>query len=350
MDLPSRRDAGSGDPLQPICLVTGLLERDDQFEAWRLFMSPAVEMAIEGDPSAAFAAEQAVWDLGSLALTHAVMPADGRMRVWRHLRRDPLDHWCLVLTGPDAGPGQRGPSGGRSLFVRSLARPFEGRSSDREVLSVYVPRDLFRGDAEAIDRLSGQLVDNPLSALLADHLASLHRRLPDIAARDVPKIVEATRMLIAACLLPDADRIDAARDILAVSLVDRARRIVLENLAAPDFGPQQLCRLLGVSRSRLYRLFEPLGGIAHYIQRQRMLAAHGALTDPRDNDHIVKIAERVGFTDASGFSRAFRQEFGYSPSHARVVASLNAIAPSTRRAPLLSEAAVLADVLGRLGA
>lgn len=337
-------DASAGRLLQPARFTTGGLASEAQFEAWRDFMSPAVEMSLDGDSRSGFDAEQRIWDLGSMALTHAVMPQDGRMRRWRHLKRDPLDHWCLVLAGGNATQ-QASP-----LFVRSLARPFEGSGIDRCVLSLYIPRDLFPGEAAAIDGLSGPVADGPLGALLADYLVSLHRRLPGIPSRDLPKLVEATRMLIAACLLPEADRMVAAHEAVSLSLVDRARRIVHQNLAASNFGVPQLCRMLGVSRSRLYRLFEPLGGVTHYIQRQRMLAAHGALSDPLNNGHIVRIAERVGFTDASVFSRAFRQEFGYSPSYARAVASLNAVVPTVRPPVPRRERATLAEVLGRLGA
>ncbi len=334
---------GGVDPrLVPIELSTGTLARAEQFAAWRDFMSPVIEIAVDSASDAGFAAEQTVWDLGSLALARAVMPSDGRVRTWRHLKRDPLDHWCLVLV-----PGPVG----TTLSIRSLAQPYEGAARDREVISVYMPRDLFRSSAEVIDRLRSGIPDGPLAALLADYILSLDRRISTLAVSELPKLIEATRMLLAACLVPHPDHVAAAQEVMAVSLIDRARRIIQQNLAAPNFGPQQLCRMLGVSRSRLYRLFEPLGGVSRYIQRQRLLAAHGALCDPLNIGPIVDVAERVGFVDPSGFSRAFRQEFGYSPRHVRATASLGA-APSAARTPMLAPTprGSLGTVLRRLSA
>ncbi len=328
--------------LAPLQLSTGMLPRAEQFAAWRDFMSPVIDVAVDSASDVGFVAEQTVWDLGSLALSHAVMPADGRVRTWRHLKRDPLDHWCLVLvTGP----------GGATLSMRSLAQPFEGAARDREVISLYMPRDLFRSSADSIDRLQAGIPDGPLASLLADYILSLDRRIATLTPGELPKLVEATRMLLAACLAPGPDHAAAAQEVMAVSLVDRARRIIQQNLAAPNFGPQQLCRMLGVSRSRLYRLFEPLGGVSRYIQRQRLLAAHGALSDPLNSGPIVDVAERCGFVDPSGFSRAFRQEFGYSPRHARATAALGA-APVTVRLQTLppTPRSSLGAVLRRLSA
>ncbi len=69
--------------------------------------------------------------------------------------------------------------------------------------------------------------------------------------------------------------------------------------------------------SRLYRLFEPFGGISSYIRRQRLLRTRDALSDSSDTRPIARIAEQWGFFDASAYSRTFRYEFGISPRDAR---------------------------------
>jgi AraC-like DNA-binding protein len=72
-----------------------------------------------------------------------------------------------------------------------------------------------------------------------------------------------------------------------------------------------------MSRSNLYRLFEDTGGVARYIQRERLLEAHAVLTDPTKTQSISTMAEDLCFADASSFSRAFKREFGYSPGEVR---------------------------------
>jgi AraC-like DNA-binding protein len=57
--------------------------------------------------------------------------------------------------------------------------------------------------------------------------------------------------------------------------------------------------------------------VVRYIQRLRLLAAHAALCNAGDGRSIAAIAEGTGFYDPSAFSRAFRREFGLTPSDLR---------------------------------
>jgi hypothetical protein len=48
--------------------------------------------------------------------------------------------------------------------------------------------------------------------------------------------------------------------------VERIRRYIAANLTSPELMSDVLCARLQLSRTQLYRLFEPLGGVAGYIQ------------------------------------------------------------------------------------
>jgi AraC-like DNA-binding protein len=102
--------------------------------------------------------------------------------------------------------------------------------------------------------------------------------------------------------------------------LERARQTVRKHLRSPALGPMTLCHLLGISRSHLYRLFEDVGGVARYIQSRRLHEAHAILSHAATTKPISLIAEELCFPDTSGFSRAFKREFGYRPSEARFAA------------------------------
>ena len=92
-----------------------------------------------------------------------------------------------------------------------------------------------------------------------------------------------------------------------------------------------LCRELGMSRSSVYRLLESEGGVARYIQRHRLAECFAQLSDPSNTKPVVEIADESGMPDPSSFSRAFRREFGLSPTDVREAARAG-LAPSAARA------------------
>ena len=149
-------------------------------------------------------------------------------------------------------------------------------------------------------------------ALLGDYLAGLERILPDVAPDHLPRLSDAIGAMVAACLAPEP-----AQPQLDLVRRERVRHLVRRYLRSPALGPRLLCRSLTMSRSKLYRLMDSEGGVVRYIQRQRVLEAHVLLSDPSVDRPITAIAEGLCFADTSGFSRAFRREFGASPSDVR---------------------------------
>jgi AraC-like DNA-binding protein len=73
---------------------------------------------------------------------------------------------------------------------------------------------------------------------------------------------------------------------------------------AEDFGPaRRNVPLQSLS------LFEDIGGVVLYIQRERLLEAHAILSDPEKAQSISAISEDLCFADASSFSRTFKREY-----------------------------------------
>lgn len=146
--------------------------------------------------------------------------------------------------------------------------------------------------AGTLDEHPGSVGPGGLGGLLADFLISFERRLPYIPAHELPNAVEAMRVMISACLSPTPDRVAEAQGHIAATVLERARQMIHRELCTPDLGPEKLCRQLGISRSKLYVLFEPLHGVARYIQRQRLLAAYKELSAPDTVVSISRLAKK----------------------------------------------------------
>lgn len=306
-----------------------------QFVAWLEQVEPLIETLPDADPNTGFAAEFAAWDLGGLLLIETRMPRLAYRRTLRQCRSDGLDHWVLTAARM---------TGSGALSVLSLNQPFSGRVTAAETVHLCVPRDFLRQAALPMDSLNGAVVGSPLGRLLADFLLNLAERMPELEPVDYPGVQSSVRAMIESCIVPARLGLVAGMQPVEATLLERARRMVQQRLGSPTLGVDELCRDLAVSRSRLYRLFEPLGGVVHYIRHRRLLDAHVALADAENRRPIVDIAAERGFIDPAEFSRAFKREFGYRPSDAR---STNEPAPSRPR-PETGGRQTLTDLLHNL--
>jgi AraC-like DNA-binding protein len=309
--------------LKPLSFSTLDLAPQYQFAAWQEHMASLVEVTLPDGKSLndGFRAEHAAWNLGSMLVVQQRTSPHSYARSAAMLRSSSIDHWYVAL--PRTGrawtevDGRVTESHPGKLEIRSLGHPFRGRTTESEGLFLYLPRDLFADAAATLDAKNNSILSSNFANLLVDYINGIEARLRSLTAEDLPRIIQATRSMIIACLAPPAEHDAAAEQLAGIALMERARRYVQHNLDAADLTPESMCRALGVSRTRLYQLFEPSGGVLHYIQSRRLFTAHIALSDPADNRRIVDIAEAVGFSSAANFSRAFRKEFGYSPREAR---------------------------------
>jgi AraC-like DNA-binding protein len=106
----------------------------------------------------------------------------------------------------------------------------------------------------------------------------------------------------------------AARDFSGDPLFDKALAFIDRNLARSDLAPASLEKSLPLSRSSLYRLFEPLGGVRNAILQRRLeRAIRVLLTSTAARPPLRAIARDHGFSSEEQYSRAFRLRFGMTP-------------------------------------
>lgn len=182
---------------------------------------------------------------------------------------------------------------------------------------LFVPRDLCRDMTHVLDAVSFTQLEGGMGRIFADYMISLAVRLPFLEKSELPDLVAVTRAMLIACAEPSPERLEEVDGTISTLLLERARQYIQGHLQDPELNSRMLPRALGTSRSRLYRLFEVSGGVMHYIQRRRLAAAHAVLADPHDDRRIFEIAQSYCFGDGAEFSRAFRREYGYSPSDVR---------------------------------
>ena len=320
--------------MTPDIFATLTFPTRDQFEMWQAWYGPVFDVLTDHPARDAFDAEIDLWNLGGFAMSRTTAPPVRIRRSKNHIRRDPVDHWVISYcargahSATTAGVSLEVPA--RVPFLWSLGQEFVHDRTHVDRIQFLLARDVFRDVASVLDTALGSALDTPLGHVLGDYMTALLRRLPDLTEADLPRLNAAVAAMVGAAVAPTAERVEVAKRQIDLGRAERVRQAVHRNLRTPTLEPETLSRLVGMSRSNLYRLFEGTGGVARYIQRQRLLEAHAILTDPANSQSIAIVAEDLCFADATSFSRAFKREFGCSPSEARSAAVAGWTSPAAR--------------------
>lgn len=309
--------------LTPLIFSTEAFPAREQFDAWQALNAPLADLSLPDGVvvETGFAARQVAWSLGGMLVVQQSSAAHSFHRSSAKLRSSLVDHWVVIFrrdgrAWTEVG-GRVAESQPGTVEIRSLGQAFRGRMLESQSLTLYLPRDLFTDSTAILDANNNRILSRNLAGLLVSHVDSVEARLKEFSKDDLPGVVNATRDMVLACVASSEERAAAASKHGTVAPMERARRFIRANLQTATITPDMLCRELGISRTHLYQLFEPSGGVVHYIQKQRLLAAHAVLSDPSDRRLIAEIAESFGFASAADFSRSFSREFGYSPRQAR---------------------------------
>ena len=295
---------------------TALLPQADRFEAFSLRIGSMFDMAApDREETARFSASIESLHMGTMLVSAMQTREFVYERSRRRIARDFIDH-LMIRVDLDRPPAE----GGRTLSVVIIDL---GQVSARNItpehnVSVVLPRRIFGSHADALARLHQTPQFHGGALFLGDHLVSIMRHGRDLHGSMPEGIAALTPSLIATCLVPSAGNLSKeAQGDLDLALLSRARQTIDERLASPQLTPDLLARELGVSRSTLYRIFEPAGGVARVIREARMKAAARAIADLESGVRIGDIAHRFCFSSDAQFTRSFKAHHGYTPSEYR---------------------------------
>ncbi len=232
----------------------------------------------------------------------------------------------LILCPPDVASSpdkeRTSAASGGDILCIDLAQAWEPVGEGR-VLALLVPRSLVRLAPTVIEAAHRARLDadTGLGRVLAGQIALLAKAAQGLSAQEGAALTETVSALVTTLFTKAAPQGDAAMTDLPLAAI---QAFIGQNLARPDLSQALICREFGLSRSALYRLFAPLGGVAGVIRERRLDCAKRYLSMMGDKRvSVARIAAAAGFPSDAAFTRAFRQRFGIAPS---------AVSPPTRLA------------------
>ncbi|WP_229199687.1 AraC family transcriptional regulator [Bradyrhizobium acaciae] len=309
-------------PAPPRLFSTRPYPPPEQFEVWKTRMASLVDVAPAEDhsPAQGFEVEYLTCNMADVVFTSGRFAAQTIARAAKPSQGAPVDTWWLFRVR--AGEARfetrerRMHAEQGAVFLISLDDDFRGSITNYDGLVLALPRRSFADVADQLDGVCNILLSGNLIELLADYLDRLEARIILMSPEELRQAGRATAQMIAACIQLSSDRLEQASGTIESMLFERARLYIETHLGDFDLTPDRVARQLRISRSALYRAFESVGGVAGYILRKRLRAAHAELVGSTDRQ-VQEIAYRHGFKLASDFTRAFRREFGVSPREMR---------------------------------
>lgn len=203
---------------------------------------------------------------------------------------------------------------GGDLLTLDMTQPVHTVSSTYMSNDLVIPRRKLAPLLRYPDAHGGRVhaAHLPLVTLLRSHLAALTEAAPNITDAQMAELQPATIALVAATLngvVSEDIVVDVRRSLLLP-----IRNYVDEHILEPHLGAAQIAAAFGLSRSTLYRIMAPVGGVKAFILDRRLRGCSKDLLRPELRQRtITEIMLRWGFTNPQSFSNMFRRAFGKSP-------------------------------------
>jgi AraC-like DNA-binding protein len=206
---------------------------------------------------------------------------------------------------------------GAGILIEARSRYERVTPTESASLSLRFSRELLPLRSAEITEACARGIDPaaPAMQMLSGYLDRLFEVADDLTASQRLDGGRAAVDLLAMALRDVTPSVPGG-DGSAGVLLDMMRAHVRDHLADPLLRVEELARRHNVSINRLYNLFERIGTTpGAYLREQRLLAGRAMLSDPSYAQfRISRIAAAVGFLDLTTFNRAFRRQYGMTPT------------------------------------
>lgn len=294
----------------------------DAFEQYRKGCAHLFDITLLS-PEESFFNSLEGFHLGAILIARCAGAPQRFERKSSHILIDGADSVMAVLElegGEWRGDYHGRPASGGMGQIRlvDMTRPFDMSTGPYRSIYVMAPRALLEG-CDGLDFHGLVVSDDSVSGrLLSAHLRTLGEVVDAMPSREAEPAAKALLALLGGAIQAHAAPVSDDPRPVEKMLLASGRQFIEQRLDDVDLTPEAVRRHLGVSRSLLYKVFEPLGGVSAFIQGRRLDQAFDAILQDRAEQHTLgEIAYRHGFRSDAHFSRAFRGRFGVTPGRLR---------------------------------
>ncbi|MET7503252.1 helix-turn-helix domain-containing protein [Streptomyces microflavus] len=305
------------------------LPTEQRFEWWCETVNQSVSPTRQTSSHAAdFAGTVAFLTMGPVQTSTLAFPSVHSQRSAALIRQsDPETYELTLVLGGQMWISQNRnevATTANEFLMWNSSHPYSGRALSGDsvgasrAIIVHLPRALLPLPHARVDELLAQGLPaaDGMGAVLARHLCSIMEQGPALTEADCTALGPVTLDLAAAFLahrLGMLGRVEPeARSRMLLARIDH---FIDANLSNPALSPLDIAARHHIALRTLHALFRQRERtVSATIRHRRLEGARIDLADPHCRAIPVHaIAARWGFTNAAGFSRAFRSTYGSTP-------------------------------------
>lgn len=294
---------------------SSVLVAGDGFGAYHDLYSGGSDVQAEGDD---FRARVEARRLGKLVMFDRKLNDVAHERTERRANSDGFEHATLQLNLSGSlmveTPGSTLRVGAGEVVFFDMTRPQRTRLKNCHYLTFSIAPSLLGAMRHRTGDLHGTILKGENSFILADMMSSLVRKPVNDESVVAGRVAQIFQQALALALESDHD----LRPREPGEAMDRVKLLVEAHLSERELVPDWIAKKANLSRTRLYELFKPVGGISRYIQKARAEKLRQLLAMP---EHMMSsvgtLCHKVGFASESHANRTFSDFFGMSPGQYR---------------------------------
>lgn len=263
---------------------------------------------------------------GQMIIANTSFNAQHCKRTARAIAKNGADFVAFqtILTGTSEGSynGKVSRTAPGDIFMLDLSQVMESKKQPGSRMSIMVPRTIV-SDLLSRYNFHGLVLPQHAAAtkLLFHYMAGLNKVAAELDDHEVQAVQEALFTLLGSAIGNTDDNILFSRPI-DTPMRQRILDYIDANLTDPRLDVDVIIRFFRVSRTHLYRAFEPEGGVVRAIRERRLNLAFRLLIDQRKNPRTVdEIKTLCGFSQRTQFVRFFQQKFAFSPRDLHIMAT-----------------------------
>ena len=297
----------------------------DRVNAYRDAMSASADIEVRPEEIEPFQARLDYHRLGSVLLVDLNATRHTIVRRASTRSRAPFDHVLVDLFAAGgmllrAGNTAINVAAGDCVMLDFNATWRAEAEAGVRFLGAVIPRELFDDRTGAVLAVHGRVfrAGSREACLIAPLMETLSKQAPHLREPLASAAGHSLISLIGACAVAQGASILPGRSPRPVASLASLRLYIDRHAAEPDLGPARLCEDFGLSRSALYRLFKPSGGIAEAIRRRRAALALQMLREQGGTSRSLdEIARASGFPDGRTLRRSFLEVYQALPTEIR---------------------------------